>query len=161
MDLLRIPTDQRVTLKKVEQKQQHDVQVRERVFIPKICMVMARNFSAGPKWLPGIILKCCGPMSYIVELQDGRKWRRHVEHLVRRGKPQQEKEEKATAEKVWVVSPQDSVKKSTQEDHHAEDLPETENKETQEAEVEVKADETCSSRSIATKALPKKKLSST
>ena len=95
MDFLRIPTDQRVTLKQIEQKQQHDVQVRERVFIPKD-LVMARNFSAGPK--PGIIQKCCGPLSYIVELLDGRKWKRHVEHIVRRGKPEQEKEEKATAE---------------------------------------------------------------
>ena len=82
LNLLRIPTDQRVTLKQVEQKQQHDVQVRERVFIPKD-LVMARNFSEGPKWLPGFIQKCCGPLSYIVELQDGRNWRRHVEHLVR------------------------------------------------------------------------------
>ena len=41
--------------------------------------------------------KCCGSLSSIVELQDGQKWRRHVEHLVRQGKQQQEKEEKASA----------------------------------------------------------------
>ena len=64
---------------------------------------------------------------------------------MRRGKPQQEKEENGTAEmdeEVWVVPPQDSVKESTQEDHQDEDLTETENKEKQEAEVEEKADET-------------------
>ena len=44
-----------MALKQVEQKQQHDVQVREQVFIP-IDLVMARNFSASLKWLPGIIL---------------------------------------------------------------------------------------------------------
>ena len=55
LDLLRIPTDQRVTLKQVEQKQQHDAQVRERVFIPKD-LVMTRNFSTGPKWLPSKML---------------------------------------------------------------------------------------------------------
>ena len=59
-------------LKQAEQKQHHDVNVKERAFIPKD-LVMARNISAGPKWLPGIIVKCCGPLFYIVELRDGEK----------------------------------------------------------------------------------------
>ena len=36
---------------------------------------------AGPKWLAGSILKAQGPLSYEVEISDGRVARRHVDHI--------------------------------------------------------------------------------
>ena len=33
------------------------------------------------KWLQGHILKSVGPLSYLIKLNDGRIFRRHVDHL--------------------------------------------------------------------------------
>ena len=33
------------------------------------------------QWLPGIILKQSGPVSYVVRLTDGRVFRRHQDHV--------------------------------------------------------------------------------
>lgn len=45
--------------------------------------VYVRNFSSNSnqKWLPGIILKQRGPVSYVVKLTDGRMFRRHQDHV--------------------------------------------------------------------------------
>ena len=48
-------------------------QVQDRVY--------ARNFSDGEVWIPGVIAKCIGPLSFIVKLEDGRTIRRHIDHL--------------------------------------------------------------------------------
>ena len=42
--------------------------------------VMGRNFADGPKWLPGKVLEG-GKTIVKVKLDDGRIWRRHVDHL--------------------------------------------------------------------------------
>lgn len=43
--------------------------------------VLTRNFSLGPKWIPGIIESVTGPVSYKVMLGDGRVVRRHVDQI--------------------------------------------------------------------------------
>jgi len=45
--------------------------------------VYVRNFSSNcnQQWLPGIILKHRGPVSYVVKLTDGRMFRRHQDHV--------------------------------------------------------------------------------
>ena len=43
--------------------------------------VMCRNFADGPKWLPGVITECDSATSVKVKLDDGRSWRRHVDHV--------------------------------------------------------------------------------
>ena len=41
-----------------------------------------RNFSnSNEKWLPGAILAQRGPLSFVVELTDGRVFRRHQDHV--------------------------------------------------------------------------------
>ena len=42
----------------------------------------SQNFSnSDEKWLPGVVTKVTGPLSYYVELSDGRVIRRHIDHL--------------------------------------------------------------------------------
>ena len=50
----------------------------------KGAQVYARNFSQGPKWVPGILRESSGPIALEVELGDGRMWRRHQDHLIQR-----------------------------------------------------------------------------
>ena len=51
-------------------------------------------FLHSPKWKPGVVEEILGPVTYRIELLDGRTWRRHVDHLKLRyedfvnGKPQ-------------------------------------------------------------------------
>ena len=42
--------------------------------------VYAKNFRQGPPWLPGVIKELTGPVSYTVEVEDGRIFRPHVDH---------------------------------------------------------------------------------
>ena len=45
-----------------------------------------KNFSKyGDYWLDGVIVKVCGPVSCMVELNDGRIIHRHLGHLRRKG----------------------------------------------------------------------------
>ena len=46
--------------------------------------VGAKNFSSGTNWLPGVVVKKAGPVSYEIELDDGRVIRRHVDHMLKR-----------------------------------------------------------------------------
>ena len=56
--------------------------------------VMAFDFLHSPNWKPGVVEEILGPVSYRIQLLDGRTWRRHVDHLKLRykdfgnGKPQ-------------------------------------------------------------------------
>ena len=43
--------------------------------------VMIRNFREGDKWIPGKIVDQLGPVSYLVQCNDGAMWRRHVNHI--------------------------------------------------------------------------------
>ena len=36
------------------------------------------------KWLPGVIKEKSGPVSYSVQLEDGRTWHRHADHIRQR-----------------------------------------------------------------------------
>ena len=61
-------------------KYYHDRSARSRVL--RIGdRVKAKNFATGPKWLSGTVKTKTGPVSYEVELDDGRIIRRHIDHL--------------------------------------------------------------------------------
>ena len=54
-----------------EQKEWHEKSTRERERAEPNNVVWARNFGVGERWI------------WIVELADGRMWRRHIDHLRR------------------------------------------------------------------------------
>ena len=43
--------------------------------------IYIRNFGNGPKWVPGVIRSPRDSVSYEVALEDGRSFRRHVDHI--------------------------------------------------------------------------------
>nr|XP_054757088.1 transforming growth factor-beta receptor-associated protein 1-like [Lytechinus pictus] len=43
--------------------------------------VLVKNFAAGPTWLRGIVTETLNEVKYVMELQDGREVRRHVDHI--------------------------------------------------------------------------------
>ena len=48
---------------------------------------MARDFHSQDKWLPGVIQSQSGPVSYDVELENGKIVKRHIDHLRDRSVP--------------------------------------------------------------------------
>ena len=46
--------------------------------------IMVRNYSSGPKWLPGTVVQQTGPLSYKCELEDGGVVKRHSDQLHKR-----------------------------------------------------------------------------
>ena len=47
---------------------------------------MAKNFTSNPKWLPGVVIACLAPLTNLVQLHDGRIWRRHIVHIIYTGR---------------------------------------------------------------------------
>ena len=45
--------------------------------------VLVRNNTGSPYWLPGIIKTVLGTVSYQVELNDGKLWKRHLDQLLK------------------------------------------------------------------------------
>ena len=43
--------------------------------------VLVKNFSSGNPWLPGVIHSKTGPASFTVDLEDGRRVRRHLDQM--------------------------------------------------------------------------------
>ena len=62
------------------QKAAHDTHSRERMFDPEQT-VFVRECPNSAKWLPGTVVVSSGPVSYKVQLQDGRILHRHVDHI--------------------------------------------------------------------------------
>ena len=42
---------------------------------------MAQNLHPGPMWITATIAQQRGPLSYLVNVENGEQWRRHVDHL--------------------------------------------------------------------------------
>ena len=83
LDLIKPSVDNqrlRVTAKQQVQKQNHDQHSREREFNLGN-RVYVRNRGSGDRWLTGTIITVLGPLSYRVELTDGRVWKCHQEQL--------------------------------------------------------------------------------
>ena len=80
LDLLRPNMEGQVVNKQANQKVTHDQHSRDREFMIGQ-RVMARNLRPGPKWIPGTIVGRNGPLSYVVQVEGGQVWKRHIEHL--------------------------------------------------------------------------------
>ena len=84
LDMLRPDTGARVLEKQVQQKQQHDTHTYERTLhIGQ--SVVARAFSGSSRWLPGVVTRQLGPLTYLIQLTDGTVWKRHLDQLRARG----------------------------------------------------------------------------
>ena len=79
-DLLLPNTKKHVTSKQSDQKQQHDKHARPCSLFPG-SLVMIRDYTGSSKWIPGMILRKLGPVTFDVETTNGRIVKRHVDQL--------------------------------------------------------------------------------
>ena len=80
LDLLKPNTAERVEKRQQDQKRRHDQKAKLRTFRVGD-YVFVKNFGAGSRWLPGEIVEMSGPVSFHVELEDGRRRRCHQDRL--------------------------------------------------------------------------------
>jgi len=79
LDLFRPNVDGRVAGKQADQKAHHDSHAKPReLFLGQ--RVMVRNTQAGQAWVPGTVIECTEPLSYMVQIA-GKLWKSHVDHL--------------------------------------------------------------------------------
>jgi len=79
-NLLQPDQERQVTQKQAEQVTHHDQHSKERDFnIGQ--KVMVKNLRPGPSWIPGIISKKLAPLSFMVQVESGESWKRHIDHL--------------------------------------------------------------------------------
>lgn len=98
----------KVERKQGVQKKHHDKHGSERSFRVGDS-VITRNFSHGPKWIPGSITKVTGPVSYKVMLGDGTVVRRHVDQILARPEDKGLMEPKIADPPTVPMSPADPV----------------------------------------------------
>ena len=104
LDLLKPDTAQRVEHKQEAQKATHDARARIRTFEVGDA-VFAKNHGDGNKWLAGVITKRTGPVSFHIQLSDGRERRCHQDQIRSRAvQADRETDEEAESE----TSAQDS-----------------------------------------------------
>ena len=80
LDLLRPDSAVEVREKQASQKKHHDRRARPCEYGVGDS-VMARNYRDGPKWMTGVVIERKGPLSYIIQMESGMLWRRHVDQL--------------------------------------------------------------------------------
>ena len=80
LDVLRPNLESKVCLEQTKQKQSHDQHSKLRNFKPGDT-VWIRDFRGTDKWRSGVVIECLGPVSYMVEVQDGSVHKSHVDHI--------------------------------------------------------------------------------
>ena len=80
LDLLKPDVNSSVCLEQAKQKSYHDRRCR-------VCEysvgqpVQTYNFRSGPRWVAGVVVRKLGSLTYLVQVNSGVFWRRHVDHL--------------------------------------------------------------------------------
>ena len=80
LSLLRPDVNKSVRDRQTSQKVLHDRRARARSFVVGD-RVLARNLRPGPDWIRGTIVEVLGPVTYIVEIDGGQRWKRHIDQL--------------------------------------------------------------------------------
>ena len=84
LDLLKPDLQAKVGNQQLNQKIIHDCGVKERGFQAED-KVFVRNFRSGKQWLPAVVIRKTGPVSYLVRLVASQMiWHRHQDHVKRR-----------------------------------------------------------------------------
>ena len=42
---------------------------------------MVKNLLSGDMWIPGVVVQQSGPLTFLVDVGEGRVWKRHIDHL--------------------------------------------------------------------------------
>jgi len=81
LDLLKPDVNKSVCLEQAKQKNNHDCRCQTREYFVGQ-NVQAHNFRSGPRWAPGVIVERLGPLTYLVQVDSGIFWQRHIDHLL-------------------------------------------------------------------------------
>ena len=103
-DILKPNLEHRVLAKQAVQKDQHDQHAHLRS-LEAGQPVMAKNMRPGENWIPGVILKQLGPVSFLVDVGEGRTWKRHIDHLKVRDLPEPVAESAPEEDNIVDVDP--------------------------------------------------------
>ena len=84
LNILKPNISSRVQTNQLRQKSGHDQGAKDRYF--RISdPVFVRNFATtGPTWLPGIVIESRGDLTFHIEIEDGRVFRRCIDHIRQR-----------------------------------------------------------------------------
>ena len=106
LDLLRPTCDRVVDGRQAQQKTDHDRRARSReLHVGQ--QVMARNLRQGVPWVAGVIIERLSPLTYLVQVDTGQLWKRHLDHLrVRGDKPVSEDTQPQESEWNFAESPE-------------------------------------------------------
>ena len=80
LDLMVPDVGSRVQKSQEHQKVNHDQGVKVHLFSVGDAVFM-KNFSGPPRWIPGRVIANRGPLSLVVQLDNGSKVNRHVDHV--------------------------------------------------------------------------------
>ena len=97
LDLLHPDISPKVTQRQELQKEAHDQHAKYRKF-QNGDLVYARNFHGSPTWVPGVVTAMSGPVSMVIQLEDGQAVRRRTDHVKARSTtPEPQVSKKTTA----------------------------------------------------------------
>ena len=80
LDLLKPDVDRSVCMEQARQKNYHDRRCRANEYSVGQS-IQACNFRGGPRWVLGVVVERLGSLTYLVQVESGVFWRRHVDHL--------------------------------------------------------------------------------
>ena len=80
LDLLLPNYEKVVSERQAEQKMAHDKHCLPRELAVGEA-VMAKNYRQGMPFVPGVVKKKLGPLTYLIQTQSGLTWKRHIDHL--------------------------------------------------------------------------------
>ena len=83
LDLSQPSLSSKIEETQLKQKMYHDRSAKHRVFVVGD-KVYAQNFGSGKFWFHGTVVEVTGPLSFKIQLEDGRILRRHVDHIRKR-----------------------------------------------------------------------------
>ena len=78
--LLQPDREKTVADKQAAQKESHDRRAHDREWIVGD-RAMARNLRPGADWVPCTIVEVLGPVTYLVDTDQGQRWKRHADQL--------------------------------------------------------------------------------
>ena len=81
LDLLRSSVEEHVLQQQARQKDQHDWHTRHRTFEEGQKVMVKGRRPGSASWIPGKINHKTGPLTYVVDMENGSAWRCHVDQM--------------------------------------------------------------------------------
>ena len=84
MDLLKPNCEERVTIHQDAQTRHHNQHAKPHMLEVSQTDI-ARNLGSRSKWMPGVLKQIRGPLSYVIEMDNGVQWKWHMDHILPAG----------------------------------------------------------------------------